>query len=148
MRASAPTKFEQAYELVRSRIASGQYAPGERLSFRQLGRELETSDIPVREAIHRLAAEGRVVYRPRQGVVVADVTLGQVHELLLPYAILEGAITRFAARHVSPDIVEQLGEIVAAQRTAIAADEARAFAKLGVRFHDVLFALCPARGLV
>jgi DNA-binding GntR family transcriptional regulator len=148
MPVSAPTKFEQVYELVRARIASGEYAPGQRLSFRQLGRELATSDIPVREAIHRLAAEGRVLYRPRQGVVVADVTLGQVHELLLPYAILEGAITRLAARHVSPDHAEQLTAIVEEQRAAMAAGEARAFARLGVRFHDLLFALCPARGLV
>lgn len=148
MRASAPTKFERVYELVRARIDSGEYAPGRRLSFRELGRELAASDIPVREAIHRLAAEGRVLYRPRQGAVVADVTLGEVHELFLPYAILEGAITRLAARHVSADVVEQLATIVAEQRAAAAAGDTPRFAKLSVRYHDVLFALCPARGLV
>jgi DNA-binding GntR family transcriptional regulator len=148
MPVSAPTKFELVYELVRARIDSGEYAPGRRLSFRALGRECATSDIPVREAIHRLAAEGRVVYRPRQPVVVADVTLGAVHELLLPAAILEGAITRLAARHVSPDVVEQLAEIVAGQRAAAASDEPAAFARLSVRFHDLLAALCPARGRV
>jgi DNA-binding GntR family transcriptional regulator len=148
MTATAPTKFEQVYDAVRARIESGAYPPGRRLSFRAIGQALDASDIPVREAIHRLAAEGWVTYRPRHGAVVAGLTLAEIHELFLPHAILEGAITRLAARHVSPDVVEQLAGIVAEQRAAAAADATARFAELSVRFHDVLYAVCPARGLV
>src|SRR3954452_7341301 len=116
MTAPTRTKFEQVYQVVRARIDSGAYQPGHRLSFRELARELDTSDIPVREAIHRLAAEGRVDYRPRHGAVVAELTLAELRELFLPGAILEGAITRLAARHVSPGVLEQLAANVAAPR--------------------------------
>jgi DNA-binding GntR family transcriptional regulator len=148
MPATAPTKFEQVYEAVRARIEAGEYPPGRRLSFREIGQALDASDIPVREAIHRLAAEGWVTYRPRHGVVVAGLTLAEIHELFLPHAILEGAVTRLAARHVSPSVYEQLAGIVDEQRAAAAADATARFAELSVRFHDVLYAVCPARGLV
>src|SRR5262249_9704841 len=127
MTATARTKFEQVYEAVRGRIESGEYPPGRRLSFREIGQEHAASDIPVREAVHRLAAEGWVRYTPRHGAVVADLTLAEIHELFLPHAILEGAITRLAARHVSPSVFERLGAIVDAQRAAAAADETARF---------------------
>src|SRR5215213_2611358 len=111
----APTKFEQVYQALQARIEAGEYAPGKRLSYRELTHDLNASEMPVREAIHRLAAEGRLVYTPRHGVVVAEVTFEETCALLLPLAVLEGAITRLAARRVSRETHERLAATIAEQ---------------------------------
>ncbi len=65
------SKHERAYQLIRSRILDGSYAPGERLVIDALAGEFGISPVPVREAIRRLEAEGRIVYRYNSGARVA-----------------------------------------------------------------------------
>ncbi|MGH2345150.1 MAG: hydantoinase/oxoprolinase N-terminal domain-containing protein, partial [Chloroflexota bacterium] len=65
------SKHERAYQLIRSRIMAGSYRPGHRLVIDALAVELGISPVPVREAIRRLEAEGRVVYRHNRGPRVA-----------------------------------------------------------------------------
>ena len=63
MAASAPTKQQQVYEVLRERILSGAYGPGFRVVIDQVAAEFAVSALPVREAIRRLEAEGLIVYR-------------------------------------------------------------------------------------
>jgi len=65
------SKQERAYALIRRRILEGTYQPGYRLIISTLADELGVSAVPVREAIRRLEAEGRVVYRHNAGSRVA-----------------------------------------------------------------------------
>jgi biotin operon repressor len=65
------SKHERAYQLIRSRIIDGSYTPGHRLIIDALAGELGISQVPIREAIRRLEAEGRVVYRHNSGARVA-----------------------------------------------------------------------------
>ena len=67
------SKHERAYRLIRARILAGEYGPGDRLVIDTLADELGISPVPVREAIRRLEAEGRVVYRHNAGARVAPV---------------------------------------------------------------------------
>ena len=71
MAASAPTKQQQVYEVLRERILSGAYGPGFRVVIDQVAAEFAVSALPVREAIRRLEAEGLIVYRPNAGAQVA-----------------------------------------------------------------------------
>src|SRR6267143_1649204 len=50
-RGAAPTnKHERAYRLIRERIEAGIYQPGQRLVIDALARELDMSQVPIREA--------------------------------------------------------------------------------------------------
>jgi N-methylhydantoinase A/oxoprolinase/acetone carboxylase beta subunit len=65
------SKHERAYRLIRARILDGTFPPGHRLVLETLAAELGISPVPVREAIRRLEAEGRVHYRHNAGARVA-----------------------------------------------------------------------------
>jgi N-methylhydantoinase A/oxoprolinase/acetone carboxylase beta subunit len=65
------SKHERAYRLIRARIIDGAYPPGHRLVIDALAEELGISQVPVREAIRRLEAEGRIEYRHNIGARVA-----------------------------------------------------------------------------
>src|SRR5579875_81573 len=71
MTPNGTSKHERAYAVIRRRILDGTYRPGHRLVIGTLAAELGVSPVPVREAIRRLEAEGRVVYRHNAGPRVA-----------------------------------------------------------------------------
>ena len=54
----AKTRQEAAVEALREAIVDGVYVPGEPLRQQELARRLGCSVIPIREALHQLAAEG------------------------------------------------------------------------------------------
>lgn len=145
--AAGRSKYEYAYDVLRSRIESGEYAPGRRLKIRDVARSLNTSEIPVREAIHRLSAESYIAYSPRIGVLVAQMSLDEIRQLLLTLSVLEGAVTRLAAPHVSPAMIEQLWAFVATQRAALADGDAERFGALNRQFHTLLWSACPVPAL-
>ncbi|WP_353625613.1 GntR family transcriptional regulator [Bacillus sp. JCM 19041] len=64
------SKRQLAYEMIRKRILDGSYAPGRRIVIDQMAKELGSSAIPVREAIHQLESEQLLDYVANVGAVV------------------------------------------------------------------------------
>lgn len=70
-----------AYYL-RSAIVSGQFADGSALVIDRLASDLGVSHTPIREAIRRLEAEGFLVYAPRKGATVRQVSRSEFDQLV------------------------------------------------------------------
>ncbi|MEU9020326.1 GntR family transcriptional regulator [Actinomadura sp. NPDC048394] len=68
------------YQTLRERIIDGVYAPGLRLSQGGLATELEVSRTPLREALHRLEADGLVVAEANRGMEVAPTSAAHVEQ--------------------------------------------------------------------
>jgi DNA-binding GntR family transcriptional regulator len=77
----------------------------------ELARQLGVSRQPVREALHRLEAEGWIDLRPSQGAFVHVPTDSEVDQLLDVRELLEGATARLAARAATPETVAALREV-------------------------------------
>ena len=73
---------QSVYEALVELVVSGRLGPGEHLVETELARQLGVSRQPVREALHRLEAEGWVDLRPNQGAFVHVPTDHEVDELL------------------------------------------------------------------
>lgn len=69
-------------EQLRAAILEGRYKPGEWLRQERLAQELNVSQMPVREALKELAAEGLVEHVPYRGarVVAFSIEEALVHE--------------------------------------------------------------------
>src|ERR1700716_3445945 len=118
-RGKAPTnKHERAYRLIRERIEAGIYQPGQRLVIDALARDLDMSQVPIREAIRRLQAEGWITYRHNSGPEVANIGLEQWQATMEVLAVLEGYATALAAPAVSAEEVARLRELAQAMRAA------------------------------
>ncbi|EFH12429.1 GntR family transcriptional regulator, partial [Teichococcus cervicalis] len=81
---------ERAYRRLRDAIVDGSLPGGEKLSERSLAQSLGISAQPVREALHRLEAEGMVVTLPRRGTLVAEFGARRLAEMGLMRVALEG----------------------------------------------------------
>jgi DNA-binding GntR family transcriptional regulator len=73
---SPASRGEHVYLDLKARLLAGEYPLGQRLGEERLATSLEVSRTPVREALHRLHAEGLVSRHPDGGFVptVPDVT--------------------------------------------------------------------------
>ncbi|WHY74516.1 GntR family transcriptional regulator [Fictibacillus enclensis] len=98
MKKNGPTKrkliTEDIYTVIKDQIYSYSLSPGQKINIDQMARDLNVSNIPIREALTRLASEGLVHIIPYKGVTVAEMSLQELDELYELRIELEG----FAAR--------------------------------------------------
>jgi DNA-binding GntR family transcriptional regulator len=110
---------QSVYDALIDLIVGGELRPGQHLVETDLARQLGVSRQPIREALHRMEAEGWVDLRPSQGAFVHVPTDSEVDELLDVRALLEAETAGLAARTATPAQVGRLREICAdGQRTA------------------------------
>ncbi|MCU1471179.1 MAG: GntR family transcriptional regulator [Glaciihabitans sp.] len=112
---------DQAYESLRERIATGELAPGQRLTERSLAMLLGVSPTPVREALRRLEQEGLIERSGPRSLTVIDHSSESLAELQYAEIVLRAAIARFAATKIDDKQVEVLHSLVA-RLEALAAD--------------------------
>src|SRR5919106_5930776 len=96
-RVSRTLRSTQVYETLRSEIIEGVLPPGSRLAARALAQRLESSDIPVREALWMLARDGLVENTPYAGARVRKFSLREVEEAYQVRGHLESLALKLGA---------------------------------------------------
>jgi DNA-binding GntR family transcriptional regulator len=114
---------QSVYDALIDLIIGGELPPGQHLVETDLARQLGVSRQPIREALHRMEAEGWVDLRPSQGAFVHVPTASEVDELLDVRALLEAETARLAAAAATPEQVARLREICAQGCGAAAQDD-------------------------
>jgi DNA-binding GntR family transcriptional regulator len=132
---------QSVYETLVDLVVSAELRPGQHLVETDLARQLGVSRQPVREALHRLQAEGWVDLRPSQGAFVHVPTDQEVDELLDVRQLLEAETARLAARAATPEQVRQLREIWQNGRAAADADDVTTAVASNNAFHATVAAV-------
>jgi DNA-binding GntR family transcriptional regulator len=114
---------QSVYDALIDLIVGGELPPGQHMVETDLARQLGVSRQPIREALHRMEAEGWVDLRPSQGAFVHVPTDSEVDELLDVRALLEAETARLAARTASRSQLARLKEICREGRAAADADD-------------------------
>jgi DNA-binding GntR family transcriptional regulator len=136
-------KQERTYARLRDRILTGVYAPGQKLTIKTIAQEMQTSPMPVREAIRRLEAEGWVVYQRYQGATVTPVATRSGADALTTLALLEGYATALGAPHLVDADFEQLRRLNEEMRASLAQMDALRTFDANRRFHRTIYSRCP-----
>lgn len=140
MKAKTASLAQDLRDRLEEEILSGQRPPGARLDESKLAQHFGVSRTPVREALRELAAADLVVLRPRQGAVVATVTVTQLLHMFEVMAELESFCARLAARRMTADERRSLAEVHDACRNLAEAGEVHAYYDANRRFHEVIYA--------
>ena len=104
---------DQAHESLRERIATGELAPGQRLTERSLALLLGVSPTPVREALRQLEQEGLIERRGSRSLAVVDHSSEALAELQYAEIVLRASVARFAATKIDQAQVDILRSHVA-----------------------------------
>lgn len=136
-----PTRLADNLRLrLEGEILSGELSPGDRLDETKLAARFAVSRTPVREALHQLATAKLVELRPRQGAVVAAVTVQELLQMFEVMAELEAVCAGLAARRMTPDERQRLEE--SHKRCAALAEKGDidAYYEENRVFHETLYA--------
>ncbi|MEU7928282.1 GntR family transcriptional regulator [Micromonospora sp. NPDC049801] len=109
---TAGTLADQAYRQVRTAIATGELAPGEKVTERGMAERLAVSPTPVREALRRLELDGLIERIGPRTVLVAAIRDAAIDDLAEVEVGLRGLVARFAARHATAEQLDALDGIL------------------------------------
>ncbi|WP_036689572.1 GntR family transcriptional regulator [Paucisalibacillus globulus] len=135
-------KQQKVYRIVKGRIIEREYVPGQRIVIDQIAKELETSSIPVREALRQLEAERLVVYKRNVGPVVAAVNESDYLDTVHVLALLEGQAASLAARNFPREELDELRKLNQSMEEALNEFDIIQFSKLNALFHRVICEQC------
>ena len=132
---------KRVYENLKTAILSGRLSPKERLTEEHLAEALGASRTPVREALHKLEAEGLIRPLKTRGFIVSGDSKEEVQELFELRAILEGYALRIISGRISEDSFQQLDNFIARAQSALDAGRMGDVFRWNTRFHDYLHEL-------
>jgi len=114
---------QSVYDALIDLIVGGELPPGQHMVETDLARQLGVSRQPIREALHRMEAEGWVDLRPSQGAFVHVPTDAEVDNLLDVRALLEAETARLAAGRATPEQLTRLRQLCREGQVAAEADD-------------------------
>ena len=127
------------YDELRRSIVTGKYPAGSRLVADHLARQLGVSPTPVREALHRLEAEGLVRVNPHHGVEVSQLSIQEIIEIYQIRGALECLATRLAAAHLTEGDFEQMTFLLDEMDAAARVKDLERILTVNRRFHGIIW---------
>lgn len=127
---------QRVADILAERILSGDLAPGARIKQDELAEELETSRIPVRDALRMLEARGLVTMRANAGARVTSLTR---RDLEVSYEIrerIEPLLLADSVPHLTDEDLADLRAVMERNEGVTDVDEAIA---LGREFHWITY---------
>ena len=102
------TMSQRVYKDLKELIMGGRVEPGQKLTLKSLADALGTSQMPVREALRVLAAEGALEFLPNKSVRVPLMTKAKFLELLSIRQALQGLAVEEAAKVITQEELMEL----------------------------------------
>lgn len=141
---------DQVYAGIRTKLITGAYAPGQKLTLRAVAHEFKVSMMPVRDAIKRLAAQGALQLNPNRTIQVMAPSQEQFEELLKIRAALEGLACEHAVKSMKETDINKIRLI--GQRFEKEALRLRpnpeSLAKMNRDFHFSIYRACKMPQLI
>ena len=100
----------KVYDRIREDILNGVYREHEELKEAPLGKMMEVSRTPVREALRQLELEGLVEIIPNKGARVTGITKKDIEDIYQIRYLLEGLSARWATEHVTEELIDKMEE--------------------------------------
>jgi DNA-binding GntR family transcriptional regulator len=124
---------------IEAEITSGQLSAGSRIDEQMLMDRFDVSRTPAREALLGLMSIGLVVSVPRQGAVVASISLAECIAILETLMPLEGLAAQLSARRMPAALCKRLVQADADCQHAAAHGDAVAYAAANREFHETIY---------
>lgn len=126
-------------ERLRAEILEGRLKPGQWLRQMHIAEEMGVSQMPVREALKELAAEGLVEHIPYRGVRVVEFSTQDVADLYTHRSALEGMATGAAAQNISDKELAELVNIQKQIEANMGVAQLNEYRRLNRQFHQTIY---------
>ena len=129
---------EKVYTAIKNDILNGHIPLGGRVVETRLAKEIKTSRMPVREAMHMLEMEGLLEAIPRVGYRVKPLEWDEFEEICEIRAVNETLAARWAIKRITPKELRALEENITVAETEAKKWNQRSFVERDAEFHEIL----------
>lgn len=136
------TLHDRVYAELRRSLIHGVFATGEMLRIQELAEKLQTSTMPVREALARLVSEQALEALPNRSVRVPVITRERLDDLARARCLIEGQIIALALPNLAGADFARLRQLAAAHEAAFRnqdSDRARITSEHNHAFHYYIY---------
>ena len=110
--AAGKTLQAVAYDLIKGRLVSAQYVPGQFLQESTICEDLKLGRTPVHQALHQLQQEGLLEIIPRKGIFIKVESLSEIFTALEVRALIEPYCASQCAERATLADITELKEIL------------------------------------
>jgi len=136
---------DEIYEVLKDKIIQQDFAPGERLNLGEIGKQLNVSRTPLKDALNRLSVEGLVDIQPRRGTYVSAPTKEEIAEAFDVRNVLELYAAALAIPQMKEQHLEKMRAMVKRMRSLVSGEDwtsiYQQYASLDHAFHRFLVEL-------
>jgi DNA-binding GntR family transcriptional regulator len=133
------TLAQRTYDLLRDALLNGEFLPGQSISLRGAADALGISQMPVRQALSRLQAEGILVMHENRTLTVPRMTPALIIENRDIRIALEGLAAELAAQRASSRAIEDLKAHFAEMQQAVQSTDVRRYIAVNLKFHMCIY---------
>jgi DNA-binding GntR family transcriptional regulator len=145
---SFTTVAQKTYDLLRDALLNGEFLPGQSISLRSTAEALGISQMPVRQALSRLQAEGILVMHENRTLTVPEVTPALIIEYRDIRIALEGLAAELASQRASPRQIDELKGHLEAMQQAVQSTDVRHYIAVNLKFHMCIYRASGSAALV
>jgi DNA-binding GntR family transcriptional regulator len=131
------TNAELAYQEIKKRIIRTELSPGSVINESELMEDLEFGRTPIREALKRLQSDDLVVVKPRRGIFVSELAIGDLSQIFEVRVELEALAVRLACQRISEAELKNL-ESLADKYSSADSNTKEEMIELDGKFHAVI----------
>ena len=136
------TLHDRVYAELRRSLIHGVFVSGQSLRIQDLAEKLQTSTMPVREALARLVSEQALEALPNRSVRVPVITREKLEDLARARVLIEGEVTLRAMPRLVPADIARLRDLTHACEAAFtrrSPENIRKATELNHAFHDHIY---------
>ncbi|MDR6550520.1 GntR family transcriptional regulator [Paenibacillus qinlingensis] len=136
---------DEIYTLLKAQILQHDIPSGEKINIDQLARDLEVSNIPIREALSRLMAEELVYTVPFKGMYVAQISMQELDDMYEIRKELESLAIRKALPQIPEEKIANLDQQMKIWSTSHPAedeDKVALIAEMNQSLHGLILEYC------
>jgi DNA-binding GntR family transcriptional regulator len=129
---------QEVADYLRDAIMAAQLTSGEFIRPERIATDLEMSATPVREALVTLEREGFLIWEPRRGFRVADISSQDVQDLFNVQAFIAGELAARAAHRLTASNLDELGVLQEKLEQASVVNDIDAVEEYNHNFHRII----------
>jgi DNA-binding GntR family transcriptional regulator len=137
----------KVYDRIREDILNGVYKEHEELKEATLGKKMDVSRTPVREALRQLELEGLVEIVPNKGARVTGITKKDIEDIYQIRYLLEGLSARWATEHVTEELIDKMEETLYLTEFHAKKGNFMQVFELDSQFHELMYAASGSKML-
>ncbi len=131
-------KGPELYALIRKAITTGRFAPGQRLSERELAEQYGLSRTPIREVFRYLIQEGLIIYKPNSGYRIIPLTEDLAKHIMLLRETLETMAARLVMQRDPQGTAQAMKKTLPQARAAYREGKLAELISANQNFHQLL----------